>query len=110
MSAPKMAFGYVPPKEWLIKFAKARNLIQEDPKTSRERAEAMQEAVYQILTEADLWGSAEAILVDINDMPMYCIALATNWDDKQPTHGQVNRLKAILNINNEPSWRYTYSQ
>ena len=53
-----MVFGYVPPNDWLIKFAKARNLVQEEPETAPERVEAMQEALDQILTEADLWGSA----------------------------------------------------
>ena len=57
---PKMVFGYVPPNEWRIKFAKARNLIPEEPETGApERVEAMQEALDQILTEADLWSSAE---------------------------------------------------
>ena len=52
---PKMVFGYVPPNEWRIKFAKARNLIPEEPETGApERVEAMQEALDQILTEADL--------------------------------------------------------
>lgn len=107
---PQKVFGYAPPKEWLILYAKDKGLVSEHPVTSDERVAAMKEALIDIIEEAGLGSIAQLKLVRIKDMPIYAIVLANNWNNVRASKEQVLRLKGVFKTKANPSWHEVYSQ
>ncbi|KAK7689813.1 hypothetical protein QCA50_006452 [Cerrena zonata] len=103
-------YCYVPSKEWLISFAKEEGRISKDPVGYKERIFAMNEALIDVIDDAELGGIADYQLVRIKDMPMYAIILANNWDNKRALEEQIGRVKTILGTKASPKWRVLYSQ
>lgn len=91
-----MIYGYVPPEDWLLRRCKRRKLLNFNANKAAHRIREIKAALNDIINEAGLREISWIEIVERDDMALYAIVLATNFDDIKASEEQIQRLKDIF--------------
>ena len=110
MSSTYKIYCYVPTTAWLLAYARLKKIANYEDNNLKSKITARAASLRDMVTEIGLQGptSDHVKLVRVKGMPRWAVVLRNNWGDQGATDQQIEHMKRILGIEQNPTWLPLY--